>query len=1347
VTGEQTQRPPYPGLRAFRREETDLFFGREDCTNAMVDRLAATRFLAVLGSSGTGKSSLVRTGLLDALELGLMAKAGSRWKIVDFRPGGSPLKNLARRLLETEHDEDNPYIEPKDVDLLRAFLARGPRAVIEWCRSGHLATNGNLLLLVDQFEELFRYQNYAGREEAEAFVALLIESAREADARIYVTITMRSEYLGACALIEGLSDAINAGMFLTPRMTREHCREAIVGPAEVCNIDIEPALVNRLLNDLANFAPWEDRGANDQLDRLMRRADQLPLLQYTLNRMWQRAHDRAPGEQVKLTVDDYEAIEGLSGALNAHANQIFEDLGKPRAQVAEWVFRALTAGSTIADAVRRPTRLDDLISACGGDEAGVRAVVDAFRAPGVNFLVPEFDPHNPKLPLDTYIDISHESLIRQWKKLSEWLEAEGRAAQQWRRLVDRFGTGEVLRGRELANLIAWRVETKPNAAWAKRYGGDYPSAITYLDKSQRAQNRKRIAAIASTVAAFVFLAGFGIYVSQQASIFKAQLDMTLAERARADENERKIVELFEAMIFDIIEPLARSDGSGSLASSARRAPEGKQAGRAGAPPPEPGASEPTTPEPPAPDDQPAGDREATQTAETANREVTAAMNNLRQVRQLMKPNPSNKRIKRLYAVSLNWLGDAHLRVNDPKNAPADIAAAQRSFSESLSVIRAEFDRDPMKVETNEATILWKDEFVLALGGVARVKMRRNDHSGARPDLEQAIAMARSLSEFQDDVDRFLGLLQLHLGYLGDTLVNLKMRLEARDAFQERLLVRRKRHELKPKDNQLLWEVSIALDRMGQLLRDDRLFDGSRSYFEEALKIDRDLYQRDPGRWQENLVLSLTRIGDLERQLGRQREALGPLEAALKLQRTAAANSSAAGPQQTLASLLQKIGDSKRRLRDFPEAIRLHREELDIRRRLLVREPNNTAARRNVSSALDYLGNALRENKDLDGARTAFNEQLEVDRAIAKADPNNVTSLTDLAWSLNRLGDLDRDASNPNEAARYYDEALGIQRKLIAREPDSLVRMRALASIVSKLGATRVRTSDYPNALALHQEELDLRRKLFQRASDDDNDALRDLSLALDRVGNVLRDMSDYRSALKYFEEELTVDRRFVARAPNNLTALTDLQWTLNKLADFVRQRLRDRTAARKYLEEMIGVDRRLIDREPASKDRHRRLKDDLTKLANLLLELNEPAAARDAYGEIMVGAERWLGIARDNFMNTTSDANRSDLVQAYGDAGWNGLLAGRAAEAAHHLEAALSLNPDTPWNTVNLGHAFLFLGRYAEAVKLYGSVRDSHRGEDGKRTYAQEIKDDFGMFRRLGLTRPDMARAERELKL
>jgi hypothetical protein len=189
-------------------------------------------------------------------------------------------------------------------DSLKTRLSRGgPRTLIEWCREGHLPAGTNLLLLVDQFEELFRYQDYEEREEAEAFVSLLlesrcpieVESPQSANFPIYVAITMRSEYLGACALIEGLAEAINEGTFLTPRMTRQQCREAIVGPARVCGIDIEDALVARVLNDLAEFATWEDRGApgrsdggdradkqgrrDDQLSRLARRADQLPLMQ------------------------------------------------------------------------------------------------------------------------------------------------------------------------------------------------------------------------------------------------------------------------------------------------------------------------------------------------------------------------------------------------------------------------------------------------------------------------------------------------------------------------------------------------------------------------------------------------------------------------------------------------------------------------------------------------------------------------------------------------------------------------------------------------------------------------------------------------------------------------------------------------------------------------------------------------------------------------------------------------------------------------------------------------------------------------------------------------------------
>ena len=157
---------------------SDLFFGREGCVDEMVDRLAATRFLAVLGSSGSGKSSLVRTGLLDALEIGLHASAGPLWIVADCHPGGSAFRNLAEALLSAKQQTEPTAaaIETGAIDTLDTFLRRGPRSLIEWVNDGNLPIKHNLLVLVDQFEELFRYGDYAGREEAEAFAALLLES-------------------------------------------------------------------------------------------------------------------------------------------------------------------------------------------------------------------------------------------------------------------------------------------------------------------------------------------------------------------------------------------------------------------------------------------------------------------------------------------------------------------------------------------------------------------------------------------------------------------------------------------------------------------------------------------------------------------------------------------------------------------------------------------------------------------------------------------------------------------------------------------------------------------------------------------------------------------------------------------------------------------------------------------------------------------------------------------------------------------------------------------------------------------------------------------------------------------
>jgi tetratricopeptide (TPR) repeat protein len=562
--------PPYPGLRPFGRDEGHLFFGRDHCIDDMVKRLAERRFLAVLGASGTGKSSLVRSGLFSALEMGLQPGANARWLIVDFRPGGDPLGSLARALLQAEGAvASQPVPSAPEVATLRERLKQGgPRELIKWCREGHLAEGANLLVLVDQFEELFSYQSAEGREDAQALVTLLLESRwprglaspQRAETPIYVTITLRSEYLGACALIWGLPQAINEGAYLTPRMRRQECEEAILGPARVCGLDVEPQLVTKLLNDMADFAPWDVEWGKDQLTGLARSADQLPLMQHALNQMWRRAKARRKDdEEIVLRLADYR---GLEGELDSHAEEVLASLDAAAQATAERVFRAVTQGTTLANAVRRPTRYgpidadtdsqqpqanefkeggqssdrrpqegqpeqahvqaaeDNLIDICGGAQSrkAVADVLAAFGPDGSQFLTANPRPAKGQTAHDdATIDIAHESLIRQWKRLSGWLEKEGQAARLWQQLKEKADQNDWLSLRTLSDAKRFRRESQPTRAWAARYGGGFERVDQFIAKSER----RRWRFFGGVIAGFlliIFLIGFNYYSLQQRDI-------------------------------------------------------------------------------------------------------------------------------------------------------------------------------------------------------------------------------------------------------------------------------------------------------------------------------------------------------------------------------------------------------------------------------------------------------------------------------------------------------------------------------------------------------------------------------------------------------------------------------------------------------------------------------------------------------------------------------------------------------------------------------------------------------------------------------------------------------------
>jgi len=477
---------PYPGLRPFRADETHLFFGRDQQRSELLGRLRRSRFLAVVGTSGSGKSSLVRAGLLPGLYGGFMAQSGGQWRIADMRPGSDPIGNLARALDKKGVLRDSD-LEEGQLSFTEALLRRSALGLCEAVRRAELPEDAKLLVLVDQFEELFRaietVDTAEMSDDASAFVKLLLEASRQTELPIYIVLTMRSDFLGNCARFRDLPKAINEGQYLIPRMTRDERREAIEGPAAVYGVSLSPTLVNRLLNDVGD------------------NPDHLPILQHALMRTWDCWKVKHPNADV-IDLSDYEDEEvgGMWRALSLHADSVLAGLSDgqnkeesdKRQHIAECLFKCLTEKTPGGQSVRRLAKLQEIADVAGVTTDEVILVIDAFRQPSNSFLMP---PIGEELTPDTYLDISHESLIRNWEILKDWATTEAKSAESYRWLVKaaerwRDGLGELFRGTDLVQAVDWKKQRQPTPEWAARYGGDFRLAIQFLDASETESERQ-----------------------------------------------------------------------------------------------------------------------------------------------------------------------------------------------------------------------------------------------------------------------------------------------------------------------------------------------------------------------------------------------------------------------------------------------------------------------------------------------------------------------------------------------------------------------------------------------------------------------------------------------------------------------------------------------------------------------------------------------------------------------------------------------------------------------------------------------------------------------------------------
>ncbi len=561
---------PFPGLRPFKIEESHLFFGREGQSDEVLLKLSKHRFVGVIGPSGSGKSSFVYCGVLPILYGGFLTDASPNWEVVVTRPGAGPIDNLAEALLKSSDDYSSANTEDQKIKrtIVSTLLRSSSLGLVEAVQQSRRSKDINYLILVDQFEELFRFKDSTDPgsvDETLAFVNLLMEAANYEDSPIYVGITMRSDFIGDCAQFPELTRKLNDSHYLIPQMTRDQKRRAVEGPVAVGGANIAPRLVQQLLNDLGD------------------NPDQLPILQHALMRTWSYwAHYRDyDGEPVDLK--HYEAIGTMSQALSQHANEAYEELDEEQKRICEILFKAITEKRGENFGIRRPTRLNEIAAIADVSEKDVAEVIEKFREPGRSLLTPA---HGMELGSKAMIDISHESLMRIWVRLKNWVDDEAEAVQMYLRLAEaaamyQVGKAGLWRPPDLQLALNWQAKHKPTLVWGQRYHPAFERTMVFLEYSRkefeteqrikeleqkRKLQRARVTAIvfgSLMVVALMFLV-YAIYQQTEAK----------RQEARAIENAEKAIEqqkLAEAAKEEALEQKAAAEKAKAEADIQRAA--------------------------------------------------------------------------------------------------------------------------------------------------------------------------------------------------------------------------------------------------------------------------------------------------------------------------------------------------------------------------------------------------------------------------------------------------------------------------------------------------------------------------------------------------------------------------------------------------------------------------------------------------------------------------------------------------------------------------------------------------------------------------------------------------------
>lgn len=514
----QVARNPYKGLRPFLEADAGDFFGREALVEQLVARMSergvGSRFLAVVGPSGSGKSSVVRAGLVPALRRGAVPGSES-WFVARMLPGVHPFEELESALLGIAARAPAGLLEDLGGD--ERDLVRVTESVLPRDRS-------ELLLVIDQFEEVFTL--VSDEEARRSFLANLLRAVTAPESRVRVLVTLRADHFDRPLLHKEFGDLLGSRTVTVSPPSAEELERAISRPAEGVGVSVDSELVARIVADVRG-----QPGA-------------LPLFQYALSEVFERRRDS------RLAADSYDEIGGVSGALANRAEELYRSLDEEGRAAVRQLFLNLVAPRDGSQDTRRRSRAE--LASLDLDRSAMEAAIEAF---GASRLL-SFD-RDPATRAPT-VEVAHEALLGAWSRLREWIEEAREDVGTRARLSATAGEwlesgedpGFLLRGSRLDRFESWAAGTRIaltdgerrylRASRAQREEEEAKEeARTARERAleRRSLVRLRVLVAMLSVAALV-AAGLTVFAFRQRGQAQRQGDLAAEQGARAEAQAR-----------------------------------------------------------------------------------------------------------------------------------------------------------------------------------------------------------------------------------------------------------------------------------------------------------------------------------------------------------------------------------------------------------------------------------------------------------------------------------------------------------------------------------------------------------------------------------------------------------------------------------------------------------------------------------------------------------------------------------------------------------------------------------------------------------------------------------------